>query len=159
MKTASERQLLQIGEVAARAGVTVRTVRYYLERGLIREADRSPGGFYLFTPDAAETVFYIQKLKDVGLALRDIEDVYRARHRGPTGDRAASEVEEHLRREKELLEQRIRDNQRLKTEIEEAIELVAQCRGCEMRPSRETCLSCGVLADRERLPLPIQAIL
>ncbi|MEF8823492.1 MAG: MerR family transcriptional regulator [Desulfohalobiaceae bacterium] len=159
MLTANEKELLKIGEVAARAGVTVRTVRYYLERGLIREADRSPGGFYLFTPDAAETVFYIQKLKEAGLALRDIEAVYRARHQGPTGDRAASEVERHLRREKEVLEQRVRDYQRLKAEVEEALELVAQCRGCEMRPSRETCLSCGVFAARERLPLPIQAIL
>lgn len=155
----NKRQLLQIGEVADRAGVTARTVRYYMERGFIQAADRSPGGFYLFTPDAAETVFYIQKLKDAGLALADIEAVYRARHQGHTGDEASSQVVQHLRQEKELLEQRIRDYEKLKAEVEEAIRLASQCFGCRFKPSREACLSCEVLAARERLPLPIKAIL
>ena len=159
METTNDKLLLQIGEVATRAKVTVRTVRYYLERGFIQPFDRSPGGFYLFTPDAAETVFYIQKLKNAGLALKHIENIYWARAQGATGDQASSQVVKHLRKEKEVLEQRIRDYQKLMTEIEEAIDLATQCHGCGFRPSRETCLSCEVLSGRERLPLPIQAIL
>jgi len=159
MKTTRKTQLLQIGEIAAKAGVTARTVRYYLEKGFIQTADRSPGGFYLFRPDAADTVHYIQALKDAGLALKDIETIYQARSQGATGHQASSQVLEHLKKEKNLLEQKIQDYQILKAEIEEAINLASQCRGCSLRPSRETCLACEVFAAREKLPLPIQAIL
>ncbi len=151
--------MLQIGEVAARAGVTARTVRYYLEKGFIQAADRSPGGFYLFTPDAVDTVFYIQKLKNTGLSLKDIEKIYQARAQGTTGDRASAQVVEYLRQEKELLEQKNRDYQKLHSEIEAAIDLARQCHGCSLRPARETCLACTVISGRNRLPIPIQAIL
>ena len=151
--------MLQIGEVADRAQVTVRTVRYYLEKGFIQAADRSSGGFYLFTPDAAETVFYIQKLKNAGLALQDIEKLYQARAQGATGDQASVRVVDYLQEEKALLEQKIRDYQQLHSEIQAAIQLAQQCHGCTLQPTRETCMACGVLAERERLPLPIQAIL
>jgi MerR family Zn(II)-responsive transcriptional regulator of zntA len=159
MPTQEKTQLLQIGEVAARAGVTVRTVRYYLEKGFIQAADRSPGGFYLFTPDAVDTVFYIQKLKDAGLLLKDIEKIYQARVQGSTGDQASTQVVEYLDQEKEILEQKIRDYQKLHSEIEAAIDLAKQCHGCSLPPTRETCLACTVISGRDRLPLPIQAIL
>ncbi|MFO7801463.1 MAG: MerR family transcriptional regulator [Desulfovermiculus sp.] len=159
MTTQETLQLLQIGEVAARAGVTARTVRYYLEKGFIHAADRSSGGFYLFTPDAVDTVFYIHKLKEAGLSLKDIEKIYQARAKGSTGDQASTQVVEYLDQEKEILEQKIRDYQRLHFEIEAAIDLARQCHGCSLRPSRETCLACKVISGRDRLPLPIQAIL
>jgi MerR family Zn(II)-responsive transcriptional regulator of zntA len=159
MTTQETTQLFQIGEVAARAGVTARTVRYYLEKGFIHPAARSPGGFYLFSPEAADTVFYIQKLKDAGLSLKDIEKIYQARAQGSTGDQASTQVIEYLRQEKELLEQKIRDYQRLHSEIEAAIDLARQCHGCSLRPTREACLACKVISGRDRIPLPIQAIL
>ena len=159
MSTLHTRQLLQIGDVAERSGVTVRTVRYYLEKGFIQAADRSPGGFYLFTPQAVDTVFYIQKLKTAGLALKDIEKIYQARAQGLTGDQASVQVVEYLQQEKEILEQKIQDYKKLQSEIEAALDLARQCHGCNQRPSRETCLACKVLSSRDKLPLPIQAIL
>lgn len=159
MSASSTTQLLQIGEVAAKAGVTVRTVRYYLEKGFIQAADRSPGGFFLFAPQAVDTVFYIHKLKEAGLPLKDIEPLYRARAQGVTGAEASSVVVDSLHQEKTLLEHKIRDYQTLLREIESAIALAAQCHTCQLRPSRETCLACPVLASQNALPLPLQAIL
>ncbi|MDA3835489.1 MAG: MerR family transcriptional regulator, partial [Spirochaetales bacterium] len=82
------KKLLQIGYIAKKAGTSVRTVRYYMEEGFIKAADRSPGGFYLFEPGVAETVFFVQKLKDSGLALKDIKKIYQAMRNGETGDKA-----------------------------------------------------------------------
>ncbi|MFO8031757.1 MAG: MerR family DNA-binding protein, partial [Desulfohalobiaceae bacterium] len=138
---------------------TVRTVRYYLELGLIQAESRSKGGFYLFSAQAADTVYFIQKLRSAGLALRDIQAVYEARRQGDTGNEASSEVMRLLQRQKEILEQRIVDYQKLQAEIQEAIGLASQCQGCSCKPSRQTCLECRVLKDKQRLPLPIQAIL
>lgn len=61
--------------------------------------------------------------------------------------------------EKEILEQKIQDYKKLQSEIEAALDLARQCHGCNLRPSRETCLACNVLSGRDKLPLPIQAIL
>jgi MerR family transcriptional regulator, Zn(II)-responsive regulator of zntA len=159
MNTNDSKNLLQIGEVATKAKVTVRTVRYYMEKDFIHAVNRSPGGFYLFTAEAVDTVFYIRKLKSAGMALKDIERIFQARAQGVNGDQASTRVVEYLFQEKEILEQKIRDYQKLKSEIEEAIDLARQCHGCSLRPDRQTCLACDVLAGKDRLPLPILAIL
>ncbi|MFO8112920.1 MAG: MerR family transcriptional regulator [Desulfosalsimonadaceae bacterium] len=150
---------MQIGEIAEKAGTSVRTVRYYMEEGFIEAADRSPGGFYLFTPETAETVFYIQKLKNAGLALKDIKSIYEARRNGQTGEDASSMVIGHLERQKALVTKKIADYQRLHTEIEAAIEIASRCRGCSIQPTWENCKDCKVLKGMKKFPLPLQAIL
>jgi MerR family Zn(II)-responsive transcriptional regulator of zntA len=152
------KKLLQIGEIARKARTSVRTVRYYLEEGFIEAADRSPGGFYLFEPEAAETVFFVQKLKDAGLTLKDIKKIYQARRDEESGDKAYPEVMKHLVNQKALVEQKIADYQRLRTEIEEAIDLVQHCEGCHIKPCRQNCAACPVVTSRKNLPLPLKAI-
>lgn len=153
------KKLFQIGEIAKKAGVSVRTVRYYMEEGFIEAAERSPGGFYLFAPEAAETVFFVQQLKDAGLALKDIKAIYEDRQNGETGDAAYPRILAHLEAQKERVAQKIADYERLKAEIEDAMELVRQCDGCRRKPNRENCENCSVVAGRKKLPLPFQAIL
>lgn len=151
--------LLKIGEVAERAGTSVRTVRYYMEEGFIEAAGRSTGGFYLFAPETGDTVFFIRKLKDAGLSLREIKSIYTARKNGRTGEEASQKVLEHLKRQKAAVEQKMEDYQRLNAELDEAMKLVAQCRGCTAQPSREKCESCSVVRRQKTIPLPIRAIL
>jgi DNA-binding transcriptional MerR regulator len=66
---------MQIGEVANLTNTTIRTVRYYLQEGLIRATDRSQGGFYLFDRRTVETVRYICHLRDLGLSLSKIKEL------------------------------------------------------------------------------------
>jgi DNA-binding transcriptional MerR regulator len=47
LKVKGSGELLKIGEVARRTGVTLRTVRYYQSLGLIEAARRSRGGLHL----------------------------------------------------------------------------------------------------------------
>lgn len=155
----NDNRLLQIGEIAQKAGATVRTVRYYLDEGFIEAAGRSPGGFYLFTPDAANTVFWVQKLKDAGLALKDIKSIYLARRRGFTGHEASRQVLRHLEQQKAIIEQKIADYQALKIEMEDAIEMAAECEGCGRKPSRNNCATCSKMTSRKKIPLPVKAIL
>jgi len=159
MLNRNHHKLLQIGEIAQKAGVTVRTVRYYLDEGFIDAAGRSPGGFYLFTPDAADTVFWVQKLKDAGLALKDIKSIYLARRSGLTGHEASREVLRQLEQQKAIVEQKIADYQALKIEMEDAIDMVAGCEGCGLKPSRNNCTACSKITSRKKIPLPVKAIL
>lgn len=159
MDTTNNQHFLQIGEIASKANTSVRTVRYYMEEGFIEAADRSPGGFYLFTPETAETVFYIHKLKAAGMALKDIKAIYHARQRGQSGEEASSKVLGHLEAQKAIVEKKIADYRQLKTEIDAAIKIVAQCHGCSIAPTSENCRKCPVVKRKKKLPLPVQAIL
>ncbi|GIF42883.1 helix-turn-helix domain-containing protein [Actinoplanes xinjiangensis] len=64
--------LLRIGELAAQAGVSTRTVDYYTQLGLLNAADRTGGGFRLYDPAAVDTIATIKQLEEHGLSLQTI---------------------------------------------------------------------------------------
>ncbi|MFI8324954.1 MerR family transcriptional regulator [Streptomyces sp. NPDC085529] len=88
-----------IGELAGRAGVTVKTVRYYSDRGLLPEDGRSGGGHRRYGPGALARLREIRSLRALGLgvpevarALEDegrLADVVAGELRGVARDRAA----------------------------------------------------------------------
>lgn len=62
---------MRIGEVAHRAGVSARALRYYEEQGLLATA-RTPGGQRIYPESAVERVLLIQRLFTAGLTSRSI---------------------------------------------------------------------------------------
>ena len=64
--------LLRIGELAARAGVSTRTVDYYTGLGLLAPSGRSSGNFRLYHPTNVQRVGTIQRLEAHGLRLEEI---------------------------------------------------------------------------------------
>lgn len=69
------RGLLQIGDVAERTGLSLRTVRHYEEVGLLPPAERSTGGFRLYTDHAVERLLVIKQIKPLGFSLEQMRDV------------------------------------------------------------------------------------
>lgn len=65
---------MRIGELAARAGVSVRSLRYYEEQGLLTST-RSPGGQRQYTEVEIERVTFIQRLYAAGLSSRTIAEL------------------------------------------------------------------------------------
>lgn len=53
--------LLRIGEIAARAGVSIDTLRYYERRSLLPRAVRTGGGFRLFSAGTIDRVLFIKQ--------------------------------------------------------------------------------------------------
>jgi MerR family mercuric resistance operon transcriptional regulator len=66
---------LQIGQVAALAGVSVDTVRYYERQQLLKRAPRSSGGFRLFSAETVEHIRLIKQAQDIGLSLDEIKEL------------------------------------------------------------------------------------
>jgi DNA-binding transcriptional MerR regulator len=66
---------LQIGQVAARAGVSVDTVRYYERRLLLQRAYRSSGGFRLFPEETVARIRFIKQAQGIGVSLDDIREL------------------------------------------------------------------------------------
>ncbi|MET0426802.1 MAG: MerR family transcriptional regulator [Actinoplanes sp.] len=65
---------MRIGEVADRAGVSVRALRYYEEQGLLGST-RSPSGQRHYSDQAVERVHLIQHLYAAGLSSRTIAEL------------------------------------------------------------------------------------
>jgi MerR family transcriptional regulator, copper efflux regulator len=66
---------MRIGELATRAGVTPRTIRYYEDLGLLAPAHREGGGHRHYDEDALARLSKIDWLKRMGLALDEIAEV------------------------------------------------------------------------------------
>lgn len=64
--------LLRIGELAAQAGVSPRTVDYYTGLGLLTPSGRSGGNFRLYHPTNVQRIGTIRRLETHGLRLEEI---------------------------------------------------------------------------------------
>jgi len=71
----------RIGELAAKVGMTERTIRYYEELGLLDSVKRLDGGTRVYTDDDVRRLKFIRKLKVLGLSLqemRELEGIYQS---------------------------------------------------------------------------------
>ncbi|MGP3633404.1 MerR family transcriptional regulator [Streptomyces sp. 24-1644] len=64
--------MLTIGQLAATAGVTVRTVRHYHHVGLLAEPERDASGYRRYSAQAAVDLIRIRTLADAGVPLARI---------------------------------------------------------------------------------------
>ncbi|WP_103535706.1 MerR family transcriptional regulator [Streptomyces sp. SM11] len=67
--------LCTIGELAGHAGVSVKTVRFYSDRGLLPEASRSAGGHRRYAPDAVERLAMIRSLRGLDLPILEVRRI------------------------------------------------------------------------------------
>lgn len=67
--------VLTIGELAARLGVPVRTVRFWSDEGLVDPPARSAGGYRLYDADAVARLDLVRTLRELGLGLPAIREL------------------------------------------------------------------------------------
>ncbi|MFE9822340.1 MerR family transcriptional regulator [Streptomyces sp. NPDC005791] len=67
--------LCGIGELAERAGVSVKTVRFYSDSGLLPEASRSAGGHRRYGPDSLERLRMIRSLRTMDLPVSAVRRI------------------------------------------------------------------------------------
>ncbi|MGY1725179.1 MerR family transcriptional regulator [Blastococcus sp. SYSU DS0533] len=82
--------LLQIGQVAERTGLSLRTIRWYEEEGLVVPTSRTDGGFRLYSADDVARLEVIKRMKPLGFALEEMRELLGllADLDAGTGDRA-----------------------------------------------------------------------
>lgn len=119
---------MQIGDVAERTGLSLRTIRYYEEVGLLPAAIRSPGGFRLYTDQAVERLLVIKQMKPLDFTLEQMRELLEIRDRlaHPRLSRKTREgLVKELRVYSDLVEQKIAD---LQTQVANAQALAAELR-------------------------------
>ncbi|PRX46687.1 DNA-binding transcriptional MerR regulator [Prauserella shujinwangii] len=66
---------MQIGEVAERTELSLRTIRYYEEVGLVIPSARSQGGFRLYTEPDVERLLLVKRMKPLGFQLDEMREL------------------------------------------------------------------------------------
>ncbi len=96
--SAASPAVMQIGEVAARTELSLRSLRHWEEVGLLRPSGRTEGGFRLYTEADVERILVIRRMKPLGFtldqmsaAMRDIEAL-RDRNRPAEHDQARARL-------------------------------------------------------------------
>lgn len=109
-------KLYKIGSVAACSGLSVKTVRYYEEMGLLSPAvKRSPAGYRLFEEAVFNRLAFIKRSQALGLRLQEINHILQVRDRG---ELPCSEAKQHLTLKVEAISGQIAALETLKGELQ-----------------------------------------
>ena len=71
--------VLQIGEVARRVDLSIRTIRHWEDMGLITPTARSSGGFRLYTEEDVARIRLLRFMKPLDLSLDQMRELLRIR--------------------------------------------------------------------------------
>ena len=73
---------MRIGELAQRAGINPRTLRYYERIGLLAPSARTEAGYRLYSEVDADRLAFIRRAQTLGLSLAEIADIIALRDGG-----------------------------------------------------------------------------
>ena len=134
----------RIGELAELSGLTMRTIRYYGEIGLLAE-ERSSGGQRWYTDQDLVYLKRIKELKGLGFTLEEIEKIVRLKGEDESGNKRRTELLAQYRAKLSIDLERLKS---LESHIEELKWHISQletaedgfkacpgaaCAGCEYR--------------------------
>jgi MerR family mercuric resistance operon transcriptional regulator len=105
---------MRIGELAARAAVSVQTVRFYERKGLIRQPRRLPSGYREYPAEAVAILQFIKHNQSSGFTLTEIGSILKSIS---TGSSAALNRREDIQKKISALDDRIQSLQMIRDEL------------------------------------------
>jgi len=102
----------QIGELAARAGVSVRTLRHYDAIGLLQPNEIMPSGYRIYDETAMAKLEQILYFRELGFALEEIREMMTS---------PAYDAREAMKRQKALLQMKKQRIEAMISRLDEAI--------------------------------------
>jgi len=115
--------LLTIGKLAKRGGVSIQTIRYYERRGLIPRPRRASSGYRLYDAGAVKRLGFVRKAQLLGFSLQEIDELLSLRiRRGAT----CSDIRQKARQKIATVEDKISELIRIRNAL---AGLATACRG------------------------------
>ncbi|MDF2906741.1 MAG: transcriptional regulator, MerR family [Herbinix sp.] len=71
---------IKIGELASMTGITVRTLHYYDEIGILKPSHMTESGHRLYDMQCVTSLYRIMAMKDLGFNLTDISDIIKTKN-------------------------------------------------------------------------------
>jgi DNA-binding transcriptional MerR regulator len=155
------RSVMQIGDLAKKAGISVRAVRYYEEIGLVSPSAHSTGGFRLYGEDNLKRLQVINFLKELDLTLTEIRTILLAKKK-MRGDReTVAYLKEVFTEKLHLVEEKAAALGRMKAELANALRILESCQTCDHKVLLDSicCGGCESLNPPETVPSTFEVIL
>jgi DNA-binding transcriptional MerR regulator len=105
---------MSIGDLAKATGVKVVTIRFYEQVGLMPTPSRTEGNYRVYKPEHVRRFKFIRRLRALGFTLDQVRDLLRL---SSEKNQACSEVDRITNRHLAEVEQKIRDLQKLASEL------------------------------------------
>lgn len=113
MRNAEPDVTYQIGELAARSGVTPDALRYYERLGLLPAPRRTTGGFRRYAAQTLERLRFIKQAQMLGLTLQEIRELVTYQDQG--GRKRCRQVRDLLRVKLTELQRKLAELQEFQT--------------------------------------------
>ena len=143
---------MQIGDLAERAGVSTRTIRYYEELGIIEPVERTNGGFRRYCEDQLRRLQIIQGLKSLGFELEQIRELFSLRDGAETGGDLARQMIEILVTQQQEIDGKIAQYQQMRERNQRGIEVLRGCLTCSIKVFERDCHSCAMYQCHDEVP-------
>lgn len=109
---------LKIGQIAARAGVTAKAIRFYEAAGVLPQPARGQNGYRLYRGEVVEVVKFVKQAAGLGLTLAEIKDIVAIRQGGRP---PCSHVQRLLRDKARELDRKLKDLIELRRRVRQSL--------------------------------------
>jgi len=133
---------LTTGELARYAKTTLRTVRFYEDRGLIKPMARKCGGKRIFPIEQAKRLTLALDLRDAGMSLAEIHELFDLKDQTKSAANATCRMTKVLTARICDLGTRIEKLRRLQEELSEMSASIKDCESCVQPKFPQSCESC-----------------
>lgn len=117
---------MRIGELAQKAGVTPRTIRYYEDLGLLGPSEREGKGFRYYTEVELARLRKIDALKGLGLSLEEIRSIIDLFFEEPTMLRGKQKLLEILQNHLKETDEKIEALSQFRSDLQANIARIEQ---------------------------------
>lgn len=115
---------LKIGEVAARGGVNIQTIRYYGREKLLPEPPRLASGYRVYPEQTVRRIRFIKRAQEIGFTLAEVRELLAIRI---DSGRDSSEVRALAQEKISGIEEKIQTLHRMKQTL---VRITDRCPGC-----------------------------
>jgi DNA-binding transcriptional MerR regulator len=150
---------MRIGDLAKKAGTTMRTIRYYEQLGLIRPVGRTKGGFRLYEEDELRKLRLIKSLQLLDIPLAQVKTFFDQRKLGRTAAEIAPHIRQILQVQLGQMEQRMAQYRSLQESLRQTLDILGCCARCPREPGPEVCSTCPAITARAEIPLHMRAVI
>jgi DNA-binding transcriptional MerR regulator len=118
---------LRIGEMAKISGLSVKTIRFYCDQGLLHTA-RSEGGYRIFSPESLAELEIIRALRSMDVPIGELARILEVRRAGVCN---CSVLKDSIATKLLSIDSRIQELQMMKSELARLLSSWQDCGGAK----------------------------
>lgn len=150
----------RISEAAELSGLSRSSLRFYEKAGVLRQPDRTPGGYRAYTPADLDRLRFLARTRDLGLGLDEVRDLL-AVWDGGTCASAQARLRDLVAAKIESVDQRVAEFGRLRAVLQragDALDVAPTTGGCGPDCSCMTATAGTVTASNAGRPVDVQVL-